>query len=107
MPTFADYGTPFVVTATGTQVVTSANAAIIGMCFQGSATGGITLFQGVTSTATGAVSNLIRFYVTVAATVVAPVYLPYPAVCPGGITLVMQASADPKLTLFWNPTGGA
>lgn len=102
------YGAPYRVTATGTVCITSANAAIIGVLFTGTGTGAVQLFAGVTSTGAANLLGKIVAYATVGgATANAAVYYPFPAVCSGGITLVMGGSADPNLTLFWNPTGGA
>lgn len=109
MPLDQSYGTPYRVTATGTVCITSANGAIIGVLFQGTGTGFVRIFAGVTSTVTASAAHLgqIIAYATVTgATANAAVYYPFPAVCSGGITLVMGPSADPSLTLFWNPTGG-
>jgi hypothetical protein len=116
MPLDQSFGTPFRVTATGTVCITSANAALLGILFQGTGTGSLKLFAGVTATLTSNVAagvtsaiNLGRIvaYATVTgATANAAVYYPFPAVCSGGITVVMEGSADPSVTLFWNPTGG-
>ena len=99
------FGKAQVLTVTGATCITSANAYIIGVSFQGSATGSIQIWQGVTATS-NPVSNLIRGYSTTAATAQGATYLPYPAYCSGGITVNVPESLDIKLTLFWNPAGG-
>lgn len=109
MPFNNTFGNAYRVTATGTVCITSANAAIIGVLFQGTGTGFCRIFAGVTSSGSASADlGILRAYTTVAGvTANAAVYFPFPAVCSGGITLVMGGSADPSLTLFWNPLGGA
>lgn len=110
MPLTQDYAATFRATATGTVCVTSANAAIKGVLFWGSGTGSLHVFAGVTSTLTASATLLAKIvaYPTVAgATANAAVYYSFPAYASGGITLVIGPSADPKITLFWNPAGGA
>ena len=105
---YPTYGKAQVLTVTGATCITSANAYIIGVCFQGTATSWCQLWQGVTATGSP-VSNIIRGYGTTAAiasTVPPAVYIPYPAYCSGGITINAGDSLDVKLTLFWNPAGG-
>lgn len=103
------FGKAQVLTATGATCITSANAYILGVSFQGSATNSCQLFQGVTATGSP-VSNLLRGTMTAGAgagtTAAAATYLPYPAYCSGGITVNVGDSLDVKLTLFWNPAGG-
>lgn len=104
------FGNAYRVTATGTVVVTSANAYIIGVLFNGTGTAFANIFAGLTSTVTAAGVHLgaLMAYATVAnATQNQSIYFPFPAYASGGITIAMGASADPKLTLFWNPAGGA
>lgn len=108
------FGTPFKVTATGTVVLTSANAAIVGILFWGTATGILNVFAGTTSTVgtNGAFLGRVVAYPTVAgATINQASYIPFPAYCSGGITVqnagTTNGSLDPAITLFWNPTGGA
>ena len=105
-----NFGNAYRVTATGTVCITSANAYIIGVAFQGSGTGSLHIFAGTTSTATASATwlGLIRAYSTVGgATANQALYFPFPAYCSGGITLQTPGTADPSLTLFWNPAGGA
>ena len=98
-------------TATGASCITSANAYIIGILFQGTGTGTLQLFAGVTATSTASgspISQTIRAFTTAAAaTVNSAVYFPFPAYASGGITVNVGASADPAITLFWSPAGGA
>lgn len=96
--------TPYYATATGAVCLTSSNAAIFGVLFQGSATGSVQIWQGVTATGAGAISGVIRAYATTgAATANAAAWYPFPAYCSGGICINVGASLDPKLTLFWSP----
>ena len=108
------FGNAFRVTATGALCVTSANAYIIGIAFQGTATNIARLWQGVTATGTGSVQHLGRLIANATqagATANAPTYLPFPAYCSGGICIsnagTADGSLDPSITLFWNPAGGA
>lgn len=113
----ANFGNASRLTATGTSVITSANAYIIGILFQSTGTGSIQLFAGVTSTATasglsvtsGAVlsGKIISYVTSTSGTANSALYLPFPAYSSGGITAVMGGSADPSVTLFWCPAGGA
>lgn len=105
---YPSYGAAYHATATGTICITSANAQLQGILFHGTGTGMIRVFAGVTSTVTTSAAPLagpIWAYATVTgATVNAAVYYPFPANCSGGLTVVIGPSADPKITLFWNPT---
>ena len=85
-------------TGTGLRVVTSANANIIGVLCAASATatGGMQLFAGVTSSVS--ITGLIVF----ASGSVAQ-YVPLPVYASGGITMNVGAAANPDITLFWNP----
>ena len=103
---YPTYGNATYVTVTGTLSITTANAYIIGVLFQASATGALNvLVGGVRSTATVLGSTMRGFSTTGANTVQSAVYVPFPAYCSGGFT-VTQPVLDPKLTLFWNPAGG-
>ena len=82
-------------TGTGLRVVTSANANIIGVLCA-TATGGMQLFAGVTSSVS--ITGLIVF----ASGSVAQ-YVPLPVYASGGITMNVGAAANPDITLFWNP----
>lgn len=109
----ANFGKAQRLTATGTSVLTSANAYIIGILFQGTGTGALQLFAGTTSTAAagsgGAVlsGNIIAYATVTGNTANSAIYYPFPAYASGGITAVVGGSADPSVTLFWNPAGGA
>ena len=100
-------------TATGASVISSANAHIIGVLFQGTGTGSLQIFAGLTATAAtgtggGAVLGTIIAYATATgATANSSIYYPFPAACSGGITVNVPGTADPNITLFWNPSGGA
>lgn len=107
------FGNAFRVTATGALCITSANAYIIGIAFQGTATNIARLWVGVTATGTASVQHLGRLVAnaTGGVTVNAATYLPFPAYCSGGICIsnagTADGSLDPSITLFWNPAGGA
>jgi hypothetical protein len=108
------FGNAFRVTATGALCITSANAYIIGIAFQGSGTNIARLWQGVTATGTASVQHLGRLVANATAlnaTVNGATYIPFPAYCSGGICIsnagAADGSLDPSITLFWNPAGGA
>lgn len=95
------YGKPQRLTATGLSTITSANAHIMGVGFQGTGTGILAIYIGVTASSTAA---YIRAYATAAAATVNPyVYHEVPMYCSGGFTVDVEPSADPNITLFWNP----
>ena len=101
---FNQYGNATRVVTSGLSTITSANAQLIGILFNGTATGSAILFCGVTASVSVA---KIRAYPTVAgATANQAVYYDTPAYCSGGITIDMGTTGDPDVTLFWNPTGG-
>ena len=104
----------FRVTATGAFAVTSANAHIIGIAFQGTGTNIARLWIGTTATGTGTNAHLGRIVANATAlnaTVNSMTYLPFPAYCSGGICIsnngAADGSQDPSITLFWTPAGGA
>ena len=89
-------------TATGSSCITSGNAALIGVLFTGTGTGSIQLFAGTTVSAS--VCGIIRAYTTVAnQTVNSPLWITMPAYCSGGVSATVGGSADPDVTLYWNP----
>ena len=109
-----NFGNAYRVTATGAFCVTSANAYIIGIAFQGTATNIARLWVGTTATGTGTVQHLGRIVAnatTGSATVNPATYISFPAYCSGGICIsnagTSDGSLDPAITLFWNPAGGA
>ena len=105
MKLIAEAGTPYYGTATGYVCVTSADAAIIGVLFQGTGTGTLEIFRGVTATAASAI-GVVRAYLTAAgATANSAVWYPFPAVLNDGFCIRVGPSADPRLTLFWSPVG--
>ena len=110
MPNFIPYGQATRFTATGASVLTSANAAIIGIMFNGTGTGSIQLWAGVTATATtnGAPlsAKIVAFPTVAGATVNSASYIAFPAIASGGITVNIPGTADPNVTLFWVPVGG-
>lgn len=108
------FGNAFKVTATGALCVTSANAYIIGVSFQGTGTNIARLWAGVTATGTNSVQHLARIVANATAlnaTVNSATFYPFPAYCSGGICIsnagAVDGSLDPAITLFWNPAGGA
>lgn len=103
------FGTATRLTATGTVCITSGNSAVIGVLFQGTGTGTLRLFAGVTSTVTASaehLGNVIAYATVTGATANAAVFFPMPAYCSGGITTVVGGSLDPSITLYWKPVGG-
>ena len=94
------------VVATGTLVITSGFAAIIGVAFYGTGTGGIQFFVGVT--ASTSISGMITFSATASAVAagLSPMFFPFPLQCSGtGLTIKSLDSLDTNLTLFWSPQG--
>jgi hypothetical protein len=108
-----NFGTATRVTATGAACITSGNAYIIGIGFQGTATGIVAIFAGTTATVTTGATYLGRVvaYATTGVTVNPYFFANFPAYCSGGITISNAGSAlgslDVSTTLFWNPAGGA
>jgi len=110
----ANFGNAFRVTATGALCVTSANAYIIGIAFQGTATNIARLWVGTTATGTASTAHLGRIVAnatTGSVTANPATYYPFPAYCSGGICIsnagAADGSLDPSITLFWCPAGGA
>ena len=97
-------GTATRVVTSGLSTITSANAALIGILFNGTATGSAIIFHGVTASASVA---YVRAYSTaVGVTNLRALYYPLPAMCSGGITIDIGSTTDPDVTLFWTPAGG-
>ena len=101
----ANFGTATRVTGTGYTAITSANAYIIGLMFNSSGTCAISLYADASGSST--ISGLIRFNVTVEATIPAAVFVDWPGYSEGGFAVNIPATSDPDVTLFWNPAGGA
>lgn len=102
MPNYQQYGTATRVTATGLQTITSADAAIIGVLMAGTGTSSLSIFHGITASASVCI---VRGYVSVAVGGQPGLYFPVPMYCSGGITIDLNNDNDPNLTLFWNPVG--
>lgn len=109
----ANFGMPYRVTATGAFCVTSANAYIIALAFQGTATNIARLWVGTTATGTGTPVHLGRIVAAATqagATVNPAVTQWFPAYCSGGFCIsnngTTDGSLDPAITLFWCPAGG-
>lgn len=93
--------------ATGTSVITSAPAQILGVGFYGTATGAIQFFAGVTTSAS--LTPIISFCATTSAVAgrFSPQYVRVPMVVSGaGLTVKIIGSADPNLIVYWNPLSG-
>jgi hypothetical protein len=104
----ANFGKAQVNVTAGATCLTSANAYIIGILFQGTATNSARIWAGVTATGAGAlIAKIVANGTTGSATVNAATYYPLPAYCSGGITIENLGAQDPSITLFWNPAGGA
>ena len=98
-------GTATRVVTSGLSTITSGNAQLIGILFTGTGTGTCQLYHGVTASVS--VCGIVRAYLTViAAYANSPLFIRVPAYCSGGITVNIGASADPDVTLYWNPMGG-
>lgn len=102
MPGFTtQYGRTNRLVATGVSTITSADAAIIGVLFNGTGTGQISIFHGVTASASAV--GIRASSTALTATANNAVYYACPMYCSGGITVDVGPSADPDITLFWNP----
>ena len=102
MPNYPEYGRPYRVTATGLLTITSANAAIVGVLMAGTGTSSLSIFHGVTASASVCI---VRGYVSVPVGGQPSLYFPVPMYCSGGITIDLNSDNDPNVTLFWNPVG--
>jgi len=92
------------VNATGTTVISSANALILGWMVAASSTGGnLQFFAGTTASVSLSPSIIVG---SVSGTAAAA-FTRYPASVSGsGLTIKYTATADPNLILFWLPMGG-
>ena len=100
MPQNLGYGTPTRVSATGIQVIASVNSALIGIVHTSTATAApVNIYHGVTASVEACTT--VQFASGSVAS-----FLQLPMFCSGGLTIDLGATADPSLTLFWNPTGG-
>lgn len=91
-------------TATGTAVICSGYANLVGIAFHGTGTGGVQLFAGLTTSAS--LTPMITFSVTASAVAggFSPMFLRFPmAVSGSGLTVKVLDSLDVNLTLFWSP----
>jgi len=110
MPQFLGSHTYFLGTATGVTTISSAPCAVFGVLFQGSATNGIRIYNApstASATVASAMTHDVVAYPTAAATVNEAVYLPIPGMTDNGLTIDIFPSADPKLTLFYDPMGAS
>ena len=91
-------------TATGTSVVTSGNAYILGWMVTSSITGGVLqFFAGATTSASLSPTITVGSVSTTAAAA----FVRYPASVSGsGLTVKYTGTLDPNLVLFWLPMGG-
>ena len=101
----ANFGVASFASVTGIVCLTSANAYVIGALIHASATGQFQLFAGTTASSAAALSGIVGRATAAGSGV--PSYIPFPAYASGGLTMTMVGSNDPKVTLFWNPAGGA
>ena len=101
-----NFGKAQAFTTVGATCVTSANAYIIGVLIDSTASGTFQIWAGTTATAATNGVPLCGAVGRSTATGV-PNYLPFPAYASGGITFNVGGSADPNITLFWAPAGGA
>ena len=103
----AYFGKATNVRATGYTAITSAAAAVIGVMSHSTGTSLMSFYNAVSATGSSTIGGLIRFFVTAAAATGNPVlYYPFPADAPSGFHVNIGASADPNITIFWNPVGG-
>ena len=101
-----NFGKAQAFTTVGATCVTSANAYIIGVLIDSTATGTFQIWAGVTATSTSAGVPLCGLVGRTTATGL-PNYIQFPAYASGGITINIPTTNDPNITLFWNPVGGA
>lgn len=102
----SDAASAFRVTVTGTVVLTTGLANIVGIAFHGTGTGGIQFFAGVTASAS--ITPMITFCATSSAVAggFSPMFLRFPLAVSGtGCTLKSLDSLDTNLTIFWSPMG--
>lgn len=95
-------------TTTGTAVITTGLANIVGIAFHGTATGGVQFFAGTTASAS--LTPMITFCATSSAVAggFSPMFLRFPlAVSGSGLTVKVLDSLDVNLTLFWSPMGSS
>lgn len=97
------WGTATHVSVTGYTAITSADAAIIGLMFHSSGTCAASFYLTAAASGSVTVGGLMRFNVTVSATIPQALYLSFPAACPDGFSVNIAACADPDVTIFWNP----
>ena len=102
----AYFGKATNVRATGYTAITSAASAIIGVMCHSSGTAACSFYTTANASGSVTIGGLIRFNVTVSATIPGAIYLPFPADAPSGFSINLGAAADPNITIFWNPVGG-
>lgn len=101
-----NFGTATRVTGTGYTAITSANSYIIGVMFNSSGTCAVSLYKGANASGSVTISGLIRYNVTVEATIPQAVFVEWPGYAPSGFSVNVPATSDPDVTIFWNPVGG-
>ncbi len=95
MPMYTkEFGTAERLTATGYSTLSSANACLIGVQFNGSGTG---------VTASGTIVGITAYRTAANATANEGKYYPIPAYASGGLTVHVGVSLDPNITLYWSP----
>ena len=91
-------------TATGPALITTGRAAVIGMAFNGTGTGGIQLFAATTASAS--LTPMITFSATASAVYggFSPMFMRYPMMVSGsGLVASSLDSLDTNVVLFWVP----
>jgi len=107
MPQDLGSHTVFKATATGFTTLSSVGCAIKGILFTSTGTAFCRIFNApstASATASNSLSADIIAYATVAAATANPaVYYPFPGMTSDGLTISIGASADPNLSLFYDP----
>ena len=102
----SEVGNMTLVQATGLTTITSGKAVLYGIASIGSATAGIQLFAGVTSSVS--LTPMINFSVTASAVAggFSPFFLRMPMTVSGsGFTVSLLGTTDPNMMIYWNPDG--
>ena len=105
-----NFGTAVHVTETAFTAITTSAVKLLGIMFNGTATGKIDGIYNCKSTASAASGTLVAgpiiCYATVAGATANPaVYYPFPAYLTNGAVIDVGGSADPRVTLFIDPEG--
>ena len=94
-------------TATGFHTISSVGCAVYGLLFTGTGTNFCRLFNApstASATASNSLSTNIRAHLTVAGvTGNTAVWIDFPGMTTDGLTMSVGASADPGVSLFFDP----